>query len=83
MPNHQDQKKPKQFLNMDRLREGLVENYPNARFLLTLHTVEDGKIQHSFLTQDFPTGDLMPCVKYLEDEFVRTLKQGASGNGRK
>jgi len=50
--------------------------------MLSLHVVEGGKVLHHFVTNDFPNGDLLPCVKYLEDEFVKTLKRGATGNGR-
>ena len=52
------------------------------KFLVTLHTIEDGKINHSYLTNEFPNGDLMLCVGYLEGEFVEILKRGATGNGR-
>ena len=74
--------RPEKMLNLDLLRAGLAENFPNSKFLLTLHTIDGGKIIHSYLTQDFPNGDLLPCVKYLEDEFVGIAKRGATGNGR-
>ena len=69
-------------LNLEKLKESLAEHFPNEKFLISMHVIEDGKIRHSHVAQDFPNGDLFPCINYLEDEFVKILKRGATGNGR-
>jgi len=69
-------------VKLENLQKFLEENHPNSKCLVSLHVIDGGRINHSFITQDFPNGDLMPCVKYLEDEFLKHLKRGASGNGR-
>ena len=55
-------------------------------FLLTFHYLDDGlaqtRIIHSFLMHEFPNSDLMPCVGYLENEFMKILKRGTTGHGR-
>lgn len=61
------------------LRERLDESTP---YLVTVHTITNGKINHAYTMDKFPTGDLMPCVAYLETEFIKILKRGETGNGR-
>lgn len=78
-PKKLEENKKRLYELMDKLLEKIKgEN----RFLLTFHVIEDGKIQHSFHTNDFPNGDLLACVGYLEREFLAIEKRGASGNGR-
>ena len=77
--NPEQEKEKHIYEMMDRLLEKVKAK---NKFLITLHVIENDKIVHSYTTNDFPNGDLLPCVKYLEDEFVRNLKRGATGNGR-
>jgi len=51
-------------------------------FLISFHYVSDGRVFHEFMMSQFPTGDLMKCVAYLEEEFVKILKRGSTGDGR-
>ena len=50
--------------------------------MLSFHHIKDGQIVHYYTMNDFPTPDLLRCVGYLEEEFVKINKHGGTGNGR-
>ena len=69
---------------MEMIKESVGEE-KQLKFLMTFHIVkgkDKSKVNHHYVTRDFPTADLMKCVAYLEDEFVKILKRGSTGEGR-
>ena len=74
---------PEREKEINQFGDKLLANLkPESKFLVTLHTIEEGQIVHSVLTNEFPNGDLMICLNYLENEFVKIMKRSATGNGR-
>lgn len=75
--------KDKQEENLEKALNTIKEiSGPDSKFLITFHALKDQEIKHYYQTNDFPNSDLMICLNYLENEFVKVLKKGATGNGR-
>ncbi len=51
--------------------------------MVTFHYVEGDQLKNFLFTNDFPTGDLGKAMNFIEDESLKILKRGSSGNGRR
>jgi len=69
--------------SLQKIIEAIQENIETEdKFLVTFHVVKGKKLNNFYSMHEFPNGDLLPTLKYLEDEFVKLLKKSVTGNGR-
>lgn len=79
-----DQKQQEKRKTLEKIKELLdKELLEEGRFLLSFHYVEGEQLRNFLFTNDFPTGDLGPALKFLDEESLKILKRGSSGNGRR
>lgn len=50
--------------------------------MFSFHYVEGTELKSRMYTLNFPNGDLGKCLSFLEDETLKIMKRGSSGNGR-